>query len=349
MQLGGIHHITAITGQASQNVAFYTEVLGLRLVKKTVNQDDVSAYHLFYGDESGHAGTELTFFDWPQSDANRPGAGTVAAIAFGVQGREALDWWAKRLEHFQVAHEGVQVRGTGARASAASESAETRFPQAPVTEGEDERAVLAFRDPEGQQLELIDDGGRLTGQPWQNSPVPAEKGIRGLYAVRLTVRDLAPSAKLLTETMGFRQAGTYQSSQGYPVTIFEVGPGGPGAEVHLELRPDAPRGLPGIGGVHHVAFRTPNDEEHRLWQERLVRAGRQVTPVINRFYFRSIYFREPGGVLFEIATDGPGFTTDEDLEHLGEALALPPFLEAHRKEIEAGLRPITPYSFATKA
>jgi glyoxalase family protein len=322
MQLGGIHHITAITGHASQNVAFYTQVLGLRLVKKTVNQDDVSAYHLFYGDESGHAGTELTFFDWPQSDANRPGAGTIAAIAFGVQGREALDWWAERLTHFNVGHEGVQVR-------------------------EDERAVLAFCDPEGQQLELIDDGGRLAGQPWQKSPVPAEKGIRGLYAVRLTVRDLAPSARLLTETMGFRQAGTYQSSQGNPVTIFEVGPGGPGAEVHLEVRPDAPRGLPGIGGVHHVAFRTPNDEEHRLWQERLVSAGRQVTPVINRFYFRSIYFREPGGVLFEIATDGPGFTTDEDLEHLGEALALPPFLEPHRKEIEAGLRPITPYRFAT--
>ena len=324
MQLGGIHHITAITGQASQNVAFYTQVLGLRLVKKTVNQDDVSAYHLFYGDESGHAGTELTFFDWSQADANRPGAGTVAAIAFGVQGREALDWWAERLEHFKVAHDSVQVRGAS---------------------GEDERAVLAFRDPEGQQLELIDDGGRLAGQPWQKSPVPAAMGIRGLYAVRLTVRDLAPSARLLTETLGFRQAGTYQTGQGHLVTIFEVGPGGPGAEVHLEARPDAPRGMPGIGGVHHVAFRTPTDEEHQLWQERLVKAGRQVTPVINRFYFRSIYFREPGGVLFEIATDGPGFTTDEDLEHLGEGLALPPFLEAHRKEIEAGLRPITPYRF----
>jgi glyoxalase family protein len=322
IQLGGIHHITAITGHASQNVAFYTQVLGLRLVKKTVNQDDVSAYHLFYGDEIGHPGTELTFFDWPMAEENRPGVGTISAIAFGVRGRAALEWWAERLDSFQVAREGIQVRG------------------------EDERAVLAFRDPEGQRLELIDDGGRLAGRPWKGSPVPAAMAIRGLAAVRLTVRNLEPSARLLTETMGFRQAGIYQLGEQQRVTIFEVGPGGPGAEVHLEVRPDAPRGLPGIGGVHHVAFRTPNDEEHLLWRARLVEAGRQVTPQINRFYFRSIYFREPGGVLFEIATDGPGFATDEDPEHLGERLALPPFLEPHRKEIEAGLRPITPYTFA---
>ncbi len=322
MQLGGIHHITAITGNASQNVAFYTQVLGLRLVKKSVNQDDVSAYHLFYADEGGHPGTDLTFFDWPQAGPNRPGAGTISAIAFGVRGREALDWWAERFDSLGIEHDGVQLRG------------------------EEGRAVLAFRDPEGQALELIDDGGRLTGQPWKKSPVPEDKAIRGLYAVRLTVRALEPSARFLTESLGFRQAGTYQSAQQRPVTIYEVGPGGPGAEVHLELWPEAPRGLPAIGGVHHVAFRTPNQEEHAQWQEQLARAGRQVTPVINRFYFYSIYFREPGGVLFEIATDGPGFATDEDPEHLGERLALPPFLEPYRKEIEAGLRPIEPLTFA---
>jgi glyoxalase family protein len=324
MQLEGIHHITAITGHASQNVAFYTQVLGMRLVKKTVNQDDVSAYHLFYGDESGHAGTELTFFDWPMSGPNRPGVGNISAIAFGVRGREALEWWAERLTQFNVAHEGIHLRGAG----------------------DDERAVLRFRDPEGQQLELVDDGGRLQGQPWQKSPVPADKAIRGLYAVRLTVQALAPSARLLTDVMGFQQAGSYQDGE-HTVTVFEVGPGGPGTEVHLEVRPDLPPGRPGIGGVHHVAFRTPDDEEHQRWRARLLEDHRQVTPVINRFYFRSIYFREPGGVLFEIATDGPGFATDEDLEHLGEGLALPPFLEPHREEIEAGLKPITPYAFET--
>jgi glyoxalase family protein len=322
MQLGGIHHITAITGNASQNVAFYTQVLGLRLVKKSVNQDDVSAYHLFYADEGGHPGTDLTFFDWPQAGPNRPGAGTISAIAFGVHGRAALDWWAERFDSLGIEHEGVQVRG------------------------EEGRAVLAFRDPEGQALELIDDGGRLTGQPWKKSPVPEDEAIRGLYAVRLTVRALEPSARFLTESLGFRQAGTYQSAQQRPVTIYEVGPGGPGAEVHLELWPEGPRGMPAIGGVHHVAFRTPNQEEHAQWQEQLARAGRQVTPVINRFYFYSIYFREPGGVLFEIATDGPGFATDEEPEHLGERLALPPFLEPYRKEIEAGLRAIEPLTFA---
>jgi glyoxalase family protein len=324
MQLGGIHHITAITGNASQNVAFYTQVLGLRLVKKSVNQDDVSAYHLFYADEAGHPGTDLTFFDWPMAGPNHPGAGTISAIAFGVHGREALDWWAERFERLGIEQDGVQVRG------------------------EEERAVLTFRDPEGQRLELVDDGGRLAGQPWKQSPVPEDKAIRGLYAVRLALRRLEPSARFLTETLGFRQAGTYQSVQQRTVTIFEVGPGGPGAEVHLEVWPEAPYGHPAIGGVHHVAFRTPDTTEQTAWQKQLASAGRQVTPLINRFYFSSIYFREPGGVLFEIATDGPGFATDEDAEHLGERLALPPFLEPHRKEIESGLKPIESMTFATK-
>jgi len=323
MQLGGLHHVTAISGNASQNVAFYTQVLGLRLVKKTVNQDDVSAYHLFYGDESGHPGTELTFFDWPMAGHNRPGAGTISAIALGVHGREALDWWVQRLDTFGVPHAGVQVRG------------------------ENGKAVLSFRDPEGQQLELVDDEGRLKGQPWQGSPVPAGMAIRGLHAVRLTIRELAPTVRLLTETLGFRQSGTYQSEQGSVVSVFEVGPGGPGAEVHLDAHPELPRGRPGIGGVHHVAFRTPNDEEHLQWRERLARTVSSVTPIIDRFYFHSIYFREPGGVLFEIATDGPGFATDEDQQHLGERLALPPFLEPHRQEIEENLHPILPFHLAT--
>jgi glyoxalase family protein len=171
--------------------------------------------------------------------------------------------------------------------------------------------------------------------------------IRGLYAVRIIVRNLALTARLLTETLGFRQAGTYLSEQQTPITVFEVGPGGPGAFIHVDVRPNMPRGLPAIGGVHHVAFRTPNDEEHAQWRIRLAQVGADVTPIIDRYYFHSIYFREPGGVLFEIATEGPGFATDEDPEHLGERLALPPFLEPHRKEIEANLQPIRPIKFAT--
>ncbi len=323
MQLGGLHHITAITGDASLNVAFYTQVMGLHMVKKTVNQDDVSAYHLFYGDELGGPGTELTFFDWPMAGPQRPGAGTISAIAFGVTGREALEWWMQRFEQFKVQHEGIQERG------------------------EDKKAVLAFHDPEGQRLELVDDEGRMQNRPCKGSPVPAAMAIHGLYAVRLTAKTLAPTAKLLTETLGFRQSGSYQSEQNSTVTVFEVGPGGPGTEVHIDVRPEVSFGRPGIGGVHHVAFRTPDDEEQLQWRQQIARKISQVTPVIDRFYFHSVYFREPGGVLFEIATDGPGFATDEDAEHLGERLALPPFLEPHRQEIEENLRPILPFHLAT--
>jgi glyoxalase family protein len=323
MQLGGIHHVTAITGNASQNVAFYTQVLGMHLVKKTVNQDDVSAYHLFYGDEIGHAGTELTFFDWPQAGPSRYGTGTISAIMLGVHGQDALDWWARRLESFGIEHDGIQTRG--------------------------EKSVLAFRDPEGQRLELLDDEGRLGGEPWKKSPVPADMAIRGLYGVRFTEKQVERTEPLLTSVLGFRQAGSYQTAEGHEVIIFEVGPGGPGTQVHLEIRPDLSYGAPAIGGVHHVAFRTPNDEEHKQWRARVAEAGGQITPIIDRFYFHSIYFREPGGVLCEIATDGPGFTTDEDIATLGEHLALPPFLEPHRREIEANLTPITPVEFAARS
>lgn len=325
MQLGGIHHITAITGNASQNVAFYTQVLGMRLVKKTVNQDDVSAYHLFYGDEIGHPGTELTFFDWPQAGPTREGTGMISAIMLGVRGRAALDWWSKRLSEFGIEHNGIQVRA------------------------EDGRAVLAFKDPEGQRLELLDDEGKMAGVAWQKSPIPAEMAIRGLYGVRFTIKQLDRTALLLTEVLGFRRARSYHNAEQHEVIIFEVGSGGPGAEVHLEVRPDLPFGRPAIGGVHHVAFRTPDDAEQEQWQALIAQAGGRPTQIIDRFYFHSIYFREPGGILCEIATDGPGFATDEDPATLGESLALPPFLEPHRKEIEAGLQPIQPIEFAQQA
>jgi glyoxalase family protein len=319
MQLGGLHHVTAVTTEASENVSFYTGVLGLRLVKKTVNQDDVSAYHLFYGDELGRPGTEVTFFDWPHLRVapNHAGAGEISATELRVTGREALEYWAGRLTESGVEHSGVEER--------------------------DGRGFIAFTDPEGQRLRLVDDGGDTRvagGVPWDGSPVPREAGIRGLGAVELTVHELEPTAWVLGEVLGFRVVGEHVQDDGR-VVDFEVGPGGPGAQVRVVERPGTPQAYLGKGGVHHVAFRTPDDEEHAAWRERIRSSGLGVTPQIDRYYFRSIYFREPGGVLFEIATDGPGFATDEDAEHLGERLSLPPFLESRREEIETRLEPIT--------
>ena len=316
MELGGLHHVTAVTGNAAENVRFYTQVLGMRLVKKTVNQDDVSAYHLFYGDEAGHPGTEVTFFDWPNIGRNVLGTGMIGAIGLKVPSSEALDWWSERLTGLGVHHGEIEDRGG--------------------------RSMIAFTDPEGQRLQLVEASGKPVGTPWEQSPVPAEMAIRGLDSVSLVVESLRPTEETLTQVMGFRRAGSYplRDVTSLAVTVFESGPGGPGTEVHVEERPQMPPGRLGIGGVHHVAFRTPNDEEHRQWRERVARAGLGVTQVIDRYYFRSIYFREPEGVLFEVATDGPGFATDEPVEHLGEKLALPPFLEPHRAQIEAGLKPI---------
>ena len=318
MELGGLHHLTAVTTEASGNVEFYTGVLGMRLVKKTVNQDDVSAYHLFYGDELGRPGTEVTFFDWPtlKLAPNHAGAGEVSATELRVPAG-ALEYWAGRLDEYGVAHGGVRDHGG--------------------------RASIAFTDPEGQRLRLVDESGAVVegGVPWGDGSVPVEYGIRGLGAVRLTLAEIGPTERVLVDVLGFRPSGEYMED-GNRVVVFEVGPGGPGAEVHVLEDPEAPRAHLGRGGVHHVAFRVPNDEEHAAWRRRIRDAGIGVTPQIDRFYFRSIYFRETGGVLFEIATDGPGFATDEDPEHLGEGLSLPPFLEDRREEIEGRLTPIAP-------
>lgn len=322
IELGGLHHVSAITGNAAQNVAFFTQVLGMRMVKKTVNQDDVSAYHLFYGDRLGNAGTEVTFFDFQGAVRNRPGVGTISTIALAVPGREALEWWIGRLDEFGVPHEEISERGG--------------------------RMVLPFEDFEGGHYEFVgvenDDTVAMQGEPWEKSPVPAEYQVRGLHSMRIIVANLEPTEQVLTQVMGYRQSGNYDmlgpDGEPSPVTVYEVGPGGDGTEMHVMVRPDLPRGRAGAGGVHHVAFRTPTDEEHLAWRDRVRSAGLMVTDQIDRYYFKSIYFREPGGVLYEIATDGPGFATDEDPEHLGEKLALPPFLEPARERIEAGLKPI---------
>jgi len=333
MELGGIHHVTAVTAHAARNLAFYTRTLGMRLVKRTVNQDDVTAYHLFYGDATGTAGSDLTFFDWPYAAERHHGPGTVVRTMLRVTGREALEWWAARLSHDGIAHDGiVEVYG---------------------------RAVLPFADFEGQALAFVDDGGVGGGTPWTQSDVPSEHGVRGLGPVLLSATALDPTARLLRDILNFREAGSYEVSAAVdaasgapstnatrpsatlPVHVFETGPGGPAAEVHVVVDPVSPRGRVGRGGVHHVAFRTTSAETHEAWHERLVSARVGVTPVIDRYYFRSLYFREPGGVLFEIATDGPGFAVDEPLDHLGDQLSLPPFLEGRRAEIEAGLTPLS--------
>jgi glyoxalase family protein len=317
MQLTGLHHVTAITAQAAQNVAFYTQVLGLRLVKKTVNQDDTSAYHLFYADAVGSPGTDVTFFDWPYVVQNRNGAGSIAEISLRVTGKAALEWWVDRLVEHSVSHQGI------------------------VEEGGQE--LLRFTDPEGQALALVNDNGASqAGVPWQESPVPDEHFIRGLHGVKLMVQTLDPLREVLTKVLGFRRVHEYSLNgvQGRTISVFESGRGGPGTQVQVEAGPHLLPYRQGRGGVHHVAFRTPDDREQEVWRERIAGSGLGVTPVIDRFYFKSIYFRVPGGILFEIATDGPGFGADEDINHLGEKLALPPFLELHRERIEAQLKPL---------
>jgi glyoxalase family protein len=269
----------------------------------------------------------MTFFDWSLPQRSMSASGTISATAFRVPSRAALDWWLQRFEERGVAHGEIVTRAR--------------------------RSVLPFTDAEGQRLELVDDTPTDSGQgvapgvPWTKSPVAAPNAIRGLEGVTLTVGRLEPTAAVLTDVLGFRKAGEY-TEDGHSAVTFEVGPGGPGAEVRVIERPGLPRLRNiGAGDVHHVAFRTPDEEQHVAWRERVAGAGLHVTPVIDRYYFRSIYFREPGGVLFEIATEGPGFATDEDAEHLGERLALPPFLEPHRAEIERNLKPIAPVEGAS--
>ena len=315
LQLGGIHHLTAITAQAGRNVAFYTGTLGMRLVKKTVNQDDVSAYHLFYGDGRARPGSDVTFFDWP-AERERRGTRSIVRTGLRVAGAASLDWWEQRL---------------GAAG-------------APVRRGNDAdgRASLAFEDPEGQRLALVDDGGAGEAHPWEQSPVPAEHQIRGLGPITLSVPRLGPTDAVLTGLLNMREVGAHPlSGEGERrLHVFAMGPGGPAAELHVLVEPDLPPARQGAGAVHHVAFRTADREALSRWREHLDAEGMPNSGEVERYYFRSLYFREPSGILFEIATDGPGFAVDEPLEELGRRLSLPPFLEGRRAAIEAGLKPL---------
>ncbi|KTG27037.1 ring-cleaving dioxygenase [Haloferax profundi] len=303
MQTNGIHHVTAIAGTPTANVAFYTDVLGVRLVKQTVNFDDTHTYHLYYGDETGTPGTILTFFPFAGEHPGRPGRGQATATAFTIPDG-SVDYWEDRLR----AHD-VEV-----------DDRTTRF-------GE---TVLSFRDHDGQPLELVT--GDSPVEPWTGGPVPSDHAIRGFHGVTLHSTDPEVTGSILG-VLGYEQTASTKERLRYTTN-------GDRASVIDILTSDGPRGRPGVGTVHHVAFRTADDDEQSAWRERLTEAGMYVTKQKDRRYFRSIYFREPGGVLFEIATDEPGFTRDEDPTALGTELKLPPWLEADRDVIEDRLPPL---------
>ena len=314
MELLGIHHLTAISAQIRENKRFFTETLGMRLVKRSVNQDDVSAYHLFYADKLGSPGSDMTFFDWPVPRERRGGR-SIVRTNLRVDASNGLDYWIERFDTLGVTH------GTPAE--------------------RDGRLTLDFEDGERQRLALIDDAGAGEAHPWERSPVPADQQIRGLGPIVISVPNLQATDVVLQEVMGMRPTRTYPAPD-HPsdrVHVYEMGAGGAGAELHVAEQPGLPAASQGAGGVHHVAFRSA-DADYDAWADRLNETRTPNSGKVDRFWFRSLYFREPNGVLFEIATDGPGFGVDEDMATLGEKVVLPPFLEPHRAEIVANLKPL---------
>jgi glyoxalase family protein len=308
MTLGGLHHITAMASDPKRNLDFYTKVLGLRFVKKSVNQDDPGTYHLYYGDNLGSPGSALTFFPWPNLRRGRPGQGQAYATAFSVAAG-AQTFWVERLKKFNVETSPV----------------ETRFAD----------QVLPFEDPDGLKLELVFTAEADSRTPAPSADVPAAHGIRGFHSTTLALQSPGATVALLTEIMGYRAVGTAGDR-----TRYTVAAGGPGSYVDIFTDAGVPRGLNGAGTVHHIAFRVADDAAHMAAHQLLQSRGVHVSPMIDRAYFKSIYYREPNGILFEIATDQPGFTFDEPAESLGTVLGLPPRLEPHRAEIEAALPPL---------
>ncbi len=304
-QLLGIHHVTAIAGSPQRNYDFYAGVLGLRLIKLTVNYDDPNTYHIYYGDYSGQPGTILTFFPWQGMPSGVPGSGQMTVTGLSVPA-SSLDFWTKRLNAHDIPFTG------------------------PITRFNDQ--VLSFRDFDGMQVELVAaaDGDPRPG--WPDGPIPAQAAIRGLHGATFAVARPEQTIHLLTGTMGFRAAGEEGERQRY-----EVGDGSVRWFVDVIAVPAAQRGRQGAGSVHHIAWRTATDEQQLAWRAELVQQGYGVSPVMDRKYFHSIYYRERNGILFEIATDPPGMTVDERLENLGHALVLPPWLEPHRKELVENL------------
>jgi glyoxalase family protein len=305
----GLHHVTAIAGPAQENLDFYAGILGLRLVKRSVNQDDPGTYHLFYADAEGNPGTDLTFFPWHRPAPPRRGHGLSVEVGLTAP-PDSLAYWESRLEQYGF-------KGVG----------ETRF-------GE---RILRFVDPHGLEVALVESRGALgrSFTPWEGSPVPVSRQIRGLESARLLERDLALTASFLTEVLGFRHLGEEKGWHRYGLNG-----GGSGRVIDIQESPSSVRGAWGVGTVHHLAWRVDDEKHQSVLRQAVEREGRRPTPVIDRFWFKSVYFLEPGGVLFELATDGPGFSVDEDPARLGESLVLPPWLEPQRRAIEEALPPL---------
>lgn len=313
-RIPGIHHVTCITGDVQRCVNFYVSVLGLRFVKKSINQDLPDTYHIYFGDYLGTPGSAMTFFGWPTWPRRRAGGGQVTTVSFAVPSG-SLDYWTDRLRRL-----GVESRRTN------------RF----GTE------AIVVSDPDGIELELVAHADDARWQPWQESPVDAQHAVRGFHSVTLTVAEGAATFELLEKTMGFGRVGKEDNR-----TRFETGAGGAHATVDVIESPDGPEGEESLGTVHHVAWRTPDVTAQVAWRDTLLASGRDVTPVIDRWYFKSIYYREPGGVLYEIATDGPGFTVDESPEQLGSSLSLPPWFQVRRDTLDSVLPPIVVPTTAT--
>lgn len=310
--LKGVHHVTAITSSAEENYKFFTYTLGMRLVKKTVNQDDIQTYHLFFADDEGNAGTDMTFFDFPGIPQGRHGTDEIYRTAFRVPSDKALNYWVKRFDRLQVKHEGITEQ-FGVK-------------------------VLSFVDFDDQKYQLISDEnnqGIASGKPWQKGPVPLEYAITGLGPVHMRVTKFDYMKEMLEKVLLFKEIATDGDFH-----LFEVGEGGNGAQVIIEYAPDLPVGRQGFGTVHHVAFRVEDRAVLDEWTNRIESFGFQTSGFVDRFFFGSLYSRMAPGILFEFATDGPGFMGDEPYETLGEKLSLPPFLEAKREEIEKLVRPI---------
>ncbi|MEO6211862.1 MAG: ring-cleaving dioxygenase, partial [Gemmatimonadaceae bacterium] len=303
-KITGIHHVTAIAGPAQENLDFYAGILGMRLVKKSVNQDDPSTYHLFYADGEGHAGSDLTFFPWAHMPRGRDGTGLTNEVSLAVP-PGSLGYWADRLEKHGVKLDAQVVR-FGERA-------------------------LPFTDVHGLKLALVETSDAREFAPWSGSAVPVDHQIRGLHTVRISERNRSATEKLLFNGMGFTLAAEEGAWKRY-----RLGEGGSGRVLDVEELPTVARGAWGTGRVHHVAWRVDDDAAELAAREQLHRVGTQTTEVIDRFWFKSVYFSEPGGALFELATDGPGFEIDESADALGTQLILPPWLEQHRPEIERG-------------